>query len=75
MDGSFEVIASICGIVAIICQLLLIIGLVRNIIVRKSFVGWVFPDGTTKREKIYFAVTFSLMLLFAAAGAFLPRNE
>ncbi len=71
----FEYIAGICGIAALTCQMLIVVGLIRNMIIRKSFIGWIFPDGTTKKEKIYFAVTFTLMFIFAATGAFLPRAD
>ncbi len=38
--------------IAIICQLTFLIVLTRNLVKRKSIFGWLFPQGTTKKEKI-----------------------
>ncbi len=74
MNNIYELIAGVCGILALLCQMLFIFGLVRNMIIKKTLIGWVFPDGTTKKEKMYLAVTLALMFLFAIVGAFLPRK-
>ena len=37
-------------------QILFLSVLLRNIVVRKSLVGWLFPGGTTKTERIIMAI-------------------
>jgi hypothetical protein len=62
MWRSSDYITAACGIAAIVCQLLFIIGWVRNMIIRRSLIGWIFPDGTTRKEKIYLAITLALVI-------------
>lgn len=39
----------------LISQITIVVTIVRNIAVRKDLVGWMFPDGTTRKEKAILA--------------------
>ena len=56
-----ESIIVIC--VGIISQCLFLIILIRNLVTRKSFVGWLFPGGTTKSERVLMVVSLLAILL------------
>ena len=43
--------------IAVFFQVLFLIVLCRNIVIRKSLVGWLFPGGTTKTERILMAIS------------------
>jgi hypothetical protein len=52
---------SVYFILGTICPIVFMIILIRNIVKRKSLVGWLFPGGTTKTERI---VLFSCVFIF-----------
>lgn len=52
------------GLLAILCQVLFIIGIVNNMVKNKSLTAWLYPGGTTKVEKAYLITVFSLVIIF-----------
>jgi hypothetical protein len=49
--------------IAISCQVIFVVVLARNMIIRKSLVGWLFPGGTTKLERILLLGSIAILLL------------
>ena len=45
--------------------------LIRNIIIRKSIIGWIYPEGSTKTEKVIFAGALLLLIILMILGPIL----
>jgi len=56
--------------VGVFFQCLFLIVLFRNILVRKSLVGWLFPGGTTKTEKVLLIVSILVVFLMIVFGPY-----
>ena len=52
----------IAAVIIIFFQALFIITVVRNMIQKKSLVEWLFPDGTTRSEKIVLILSIMIIL-------------
>ena len=59
--------------IGIIGQLLLLIVLIRNILKKKSLISWIFPDGTSKRERILMFAGFVVSIFSGIIGAVIIR--
>lgn len=57
-------------IMGVLSQILFCIVLIRNIIIRRSLVGWLFPGGTTKTEKIVLLISISIVFIIIVFGPF-----
>jgi hypothetical protein len=53
----------IAAIIIVFFQITFLVVLFRNIIKRKSLVGWLFPGGTTKAEKAL--LIFSILIILS----------
>ena len=51
----------IAAIIIVFFQITFLVVLFRNIVKRKSFVGWLFPGGTTRTEKVL--LVFSILII------------
>lgn len=56
--------------IGVFCQILFLSVLFRNIIIRKSLVGWLFPGGTTKIEKLLMVISILVVFLIIVFGPF-----
>ena len=56
--------------VGITCQLIFLIVLARNMVMHRSLVGWLFPDGTTKLERILLFGSIAILLLIMVGAPF-----
>jgi hypothetical protein len=56
--------------IGVIFQVLFLVVLFRNIITRKSIVGWLFPGGTTKIEKLLMVLSMLVVLFIISFGPF-----
>ena len=56
--------------IGVFFQGLFLVVLFRNIIMRKSLVGWLFPGGTTKTERLLMAVSILIVFLIIVFGPF-----
>lgn len=63
-------IAIIFGFLAALCEIVFFVCIYRNMIKNKSISGWIFSDGTTKKEKILLLTCFLLGIIFALIGAY-----
>ena len=59
------------GIVEPACQLAIIVTLLRNMIIRKSVIGWLFPSGSTKRERVIFISCLLVIVISEVLGRLL----
>lgn len=55
---------------AVLSQIIFCAVVVRNVVIHKSLVGWLFPDGTTKTEKTLLLVTLAIIISIIIFGPF-----
>jgi hypothetical protein len=63
--GTLMVIA-----VAVLAQITFCVVVIRNVVMHKSLVGWLFPGGTTKTEKIILILSLSIVFIIIIFGPF-----
>jgi hypothetical protein len=59
------------GPLELACQLAIIVMLLRNMIIRKSVIGWLFPSGSTKRERLIFIPCLLVIVISEVLGRLL----
>ncbi|MBU1406365.1 MAG: hypothetical protein KKE82_02680 [Proteobacteria bacterium] len=60
-------------IIGVAGQLVFLTVLFRNIFIRKSIIGWIFPDGSTKKERLFMFLGLLTSIVAGIAGAVLTR--
>jgi len=60
-------------VISYICMGIFVLVLIRNVVIRKSLTGWLFPDGTTKREKIFMSLSLSVIVVSLVAAALIAK--
>jgi hypothetical protein len=61
------------GAVVVACQITFIYVFLKNMIINKGRIYWIFEDKMEKKDKYLMAISFVLMLLFLIIGVFVAR--
>ncbi len=56
--------------IGVFFQCLFLIVLFRNMIIRKSLVGWLFPGGTSKIERLFMVISILIVFFIIVFGPF-----